>query len=180
MTMTENDTRPFVPTNDTRPFVPTEDREIVELPDGRALRLLIECDEDTTINDYDCYGRVAWVGRDRYTGLPSNRPDDFDGRARKLWTRSDAFWWQPPADVADADLLAMSRHVADLMEYGFHVYVVELLGEEDDADFYGRRPVLDVLGALGGVDTTDSAYVQEIVGGIVAEGLEDAEDLVRW
>lgn len=163
--------------NDTRPFVPTDDREIVELADGRALRLLIQPDHDTTINDYDCYGRVAWVGRG-HGGYPPNRPDGFNGRARKLWTSSDAFWWQPPADVADADLVDMSYHVRDLMEYGFHVYIVELLGEE--TDYYGRRPVLDVLGALGGVDTTDPSYVQEIVGDIVSEGLEDADELVRW
>lgn len=164
---------------DTRPFVPTEHGEIVELPDGRALRLLVEVDQDTTINDYDVYGRVAWVEHDRGTRYPRNRPAGFDGRARKLWTRSDAFWWQPPADVTDVDdLAAMTHHVQDLMEYGFKVIVVELLAADRDA--YSRRIVVDVLGAIGGVDTDDPSYVQELVGEIVGERLEDAEEVVRW
>lgn len=168
---------------DTRPFVPTEHDEIVGLEDGRALRLLVEHDPDTDINDYDCYGKVAWVGRDRNTGLPSNRPEGFNGRARKLWTRSDSFWWQPPSDVRDEDLRDMAHHVSELVEYGFRCYVVELLGQEEDTDAVGHRPVLGV-NALGGVDTEDPSYVQEIVGDMARDLLGgddgDADDLIRY
>ena len=164
--------------NDTRPFVPTNDGETVELADGRALRLKVEHDPDTDINDYDCYGKVAWVETDRNTGY-TIRPEGFNGRARKVWARSDAFWWQPPADVSDEDLSSMAHHVAELVEYGFRVYVVELLGREEDTDAVGHRPVLDVH-AIGGVDTEDPSYVAQLVEEMAGEMLgDDAGELVR-
>ena len=47
----------------------TDDGDRFELPDGRSLRLHIEHDPDTSINDYGCYGRtdatatVTWTAR---------------------------------------------------------------------------------------------------------------------
>lgn len=145
-----------------------EDGATVELEDGRRLRVRVVADEDASVNDYDCYGRIAWVEKDRDYGRDKPRPEGFDGRAHKLSTyHGERFWWQPPWDMGmPADDLARSRgQIVELVEYGFHGIILELL---DGEDAYHRPIVVDVA-SLWGIDDVGSEYVREIVGELVGE-----------
>lgn len=89
--------------------------------DGRTYRATFSTvpDEWSAINDYDCWGKVEWCDR----GMFPKRPDGFDGAARKLWTRSDPFWWQPPEgitpDTPGIDFDELVGDVRAIVEYGF-------------------------------------------------------------
>ena len=140
----------------------------VDLPDGRALRVRIETDHDTEVGDYECYGRVAWVETDRDTGQAKSRPEGFDGRALKLHAYGgDTFWWQPPYDMGmpDDDLPRSRAQVIELVSFGFHGVIVELL---DGHDAYGEPIVRDVA-SLWGVDDIADEYVRSVVADLVEE-----------
>ena len=133
----------------------TDVGDTLELDDGRRLRLVVEHDEHTRINDFDCYGRTDEYSYG-YTWPEGHRarPDDFDGNAEKLsYDRNTWMWWQPPSDVSRGsdEFRALRSHVIDLLERGFDRIGLELLG---DNDFYGRPIVLDATW-LGGCDSTD-------------------------
>ena len=89
-----------------------------------SARFITDVDDCFDLNDWDCYGRVQWAGR----GGRSDRPAGFDGAARKLWTRNDCFWWQPPADLVNNNLALaeLLPKVRDILEYGFRVWKVEV------------------------------------------------------
>ena len=85
-------------------------------------RFITAEDRFTSIDDFeDWYGRVKWA---RW----GDRPDGFDGAARKIWTRSDCYWWQPPADIVNNNLrlAEMMGTVRNILEYGFQVARVEI------------------------------------------------------
>lgn len=89
---------------------------------GYKVTVLSTPDELTEMSDYeDCYGKVAWIGRNSHH---DQRPDGFDGAAMKVWTQSDVVWWQPPAYIKnDAQTLSETAMVVkDILSYGFHSY----------------------------------------------------------
>ena len=101
------------------------DYESLDLPDGSTLRVEMLPDTDTSILDGDAgdwFGALTWDdGRTNAYGY-RERPDGFNGRARILERDRDArLWWQPPADVSDADLPALASHVSEILTYGYRV-----------------------------------------------------------
>jgi hypothetical protein len=74
----------------------------VEISNGVTVRVKAVADNETRLEDTDCFGTLHWPERDSRV-----RPASCDGAARKLQTRSGYVWWQPPKDVlADAKVLA--------------------------------------------------------------------------
>lgn len=114
--------------------------------DGTRWRFRFDADEDTRINDFDCYGKIETVRS--YDGR-STRPATFDGRARIL-SREYGWhtWWQPPTDISDSPDHTF-RLLRDIWDYGFTRVVVERLADNDDA--YGRPVVLEYHG-IGGIE----------------------------
>lgn len=135
--------------------------------DGRVWTVRTEPDEWTNIMDGDAgdwYGELSWDGPRNAYGWHT-RPDGMDGRARKIMhDRDAAIWWEPPADVTDADMLrTMARQLRDILEYGYNVVVVET----DDGRF----------AALGGVEPfADGPYLAGIVGELVDEIAHEIHD----
>lgn len=118
----------------------------VTLPDGRIVRFKEEPDWGTSIDDFvDCYGKVSHIGK--WDDRPQ-RPDDFDGRARIVRSVHDRYWWQPPQDLADEYLNNTLRLVSEILEWGFYVYVVEVL---ELCGSCGRPEVTDTF-AMGGME----------------------------
>ena len=151
----------------------TGDGDTFELEDGRTLRLKVEPDDDSSIMDEQgegvwC-GRLAWVNRDRWTGHDAPRPDGFDGRARKLQRNSgDPIWWQPPEDLDADNIVAMSKTLLDLLEYGYCGVIVELC---DGEDAY-HRPIVVKTASLWGIEPfPDKDYLAEVVRELVEEVL---------
>lgn len=74
----------------------TDHGDTVPLVPGYDVRLVVEYDEDCSIDDEDpeVIGRLQWERSDQ-------RPNGFDGAARILerhW-RDGRLWWQPPTDL---------------------------------------------------------------------------------
>lgn len=127
----------------------------VTLDTGQVLRFREEPDNDTRINDFDCLGKVAPIGRWEYQ---PKRPEGFDGMAEKVHTQGDSFWWQPPADLREGWVTSplrdtLRQSVQDILDYGFRVFTVELC---DGENAYGDLIVVDYA-SLGGVEPFMSA-----------------------
>lgn len=145
----------------------SDDGDTFELAGGQKLRLRIEVDQDTEINDSDCYGKVEWIQRGHHQ---DPRPDGFDGKARKLWGASDPFWWQPWDGATDAQIAEFIPLLRELMEYGFKVVVLELL--EVTTDSRGGEHEVEIDRAcLGGVD----AFYPDLIGELIGELRSTAE-----
>ena len=140
-----------------------EDGAVVKLDDGTALRVRIEPDYDTNINDFDCYGAVEPAST-RYNDYEEGprRPDGFDGNAEKIeYARGAWMWWQPPADIPRTDpaFPKFRDAVRDILEMGFSGVILERL---DGTDAYGRDIVTDVA-SLWGIDSLADSYLREVV-----------------
>jgi hypothetical protein len=133
--------------------------ERVTLADGRLLRLCRDHDTDTSINDYDCYGRVEPVREQPHSYRDAPRPEGFDGAAVKIidaW--GDRWWWQPTLELwgtpraewhADAERRRREiDNVRDLLTWGFGILRVELC---QGTDAYGRPIVVDYA-TVGGIE----------------------------
>lgn len=152
--------------------------ELLDGYDGRSLLLTIESDQDISVNDFDCYGRVEWVDDRQQNdyGYPVGRPAGFDGNAEKLHVGRgcDACWWQPPAgsDRGTVEFRDLRQLVEDVLEYGFATYVVEL---REGTDHYGRPIVIDSE-SLGGVEPgpVDTYIVDQLVADILSR-IEETE-----
>jgi hypothetical protein len=107
------------------------------LPDGRIVRFREEQDTDTSINDFECWGRVKYVASpyDR-DGNRAGRPAEFDDLAEKILTdRGDTYWWQPTLELwgipasqwhASESLRESNRaEVRNLLNYGFRLLTLE-------------------------------------------------------
>lgn len=127
---------------------------------GRVtVTVALDQDHDTTLDDYDLYGKIEWI--DRYRGAPQ-RPDGFDGAARILWPQSDRYWWQPPEYLkGDPDIIeAVAEQVQDIVNHGFTMMSVtlEVEGREEHAAY------------LGGLEPfTDEEYLTEVARDLVRE-----------
>lgn len=152
-----------------------EDGDRFTLEDGRELVLRVEPDQCASIMDEQ--GDGAWCGwlewdRPHPYSVYRSRPDGFDGRAEVIRSdRGDRLWWQPPADAMPGTELHASLRstIGDILDYGYYAYVLELLAPEDQADHYGRRPVLNAA-SLGGVEPfADKDHVRSIVSDMLEE-----------
>lgn len=124
-------------------------------------------DEDTRINDYDCYGKVEWRKPDPYRR--DRRPKGFDGMAEIVWGYNEAYWWQPPADLRSGwhnyeHKDHLRNCVREILAFGFYVYKVELCKGEDA---YGNPIVVDYA-TIGGIepliDNDDKAsYLADLI-----------------
>lgn len=103
----------------------------ITLDNGIVLKLRIEPDDSTSVNDFDCYGKIAHAQLHPYTGYYKDRPDGFDGCAELLRTMGDTFWWQPPVfDKKDREYWhtnigyrnTMRTQIRDLLDFGFVEY----------------------------------------------------------
>ena len=100
--------------------------ETVKLSNGMTLRFRRTPDHDTTLNEFDCYGKTEWVpAGDR------SRPAGFDGMAEKIWSYNDWCWWQPPADLRSGwhnyeHKNSLRTTVRNIVSFGFDIYWLEL------------------------------------------------------
>lgn len=79
-------------------------------------------DEFSNLGDLpECYGRFEFLDRGHHQ---DQRPEGYDGRALKLWTASNPYWWQPPDGVTGENLAALRSTVLDILSFGFVVYAV--------------------------------------------------------
>ncbi len=148
----------------------TDDGDEFELPDGRSLRLKIKADECMRLSDDDWYGEISDWYRHSYGEGRTDRPSHFDGRARKLRTQSYWCWWQPPKDLTDEQLAKFAATMQDIAQYGYQLYVLELLEGEDA---YGQ-PIAIEFQALGGIEPfADAEYVRDFVSEMINDlGIE--------
>lgn len=130
----------------------------ITLPSGDVVLATLDYDHGTTINDFDCYGKVFPVSRNTWNGRIAARPATCDGAAEIItFDRGETVWWQPPVfDKADRrywhtnpDYRREVRNkVEDLLVYGFYLLRVELCR---GTDVYGRPIVID-FSTLGGLE----------------------------
>lgn len=149
----------------------TDDGDLMELPDGRTLRLRVEVDMDyDPFVDMDYYGKIASL--DRYG---RQRPEGFTGNAEKLSIFNDVIWWEPPTGPdfgvkrSDPGFKEFRSLVQDLASFGGKVVTVEVL---DGKDAYGR-PIVVGVASLGGIDSLENGYLAEVVKELVDEALAE-------
>jgi len=145
-----------------------DDGDTLELDDGRMLRLKTNVDQDATINDFDCYGKIS-TEHERTTDYGyKSRPSDMTGNAEKLWYGNDGpWWWEPPADVkrTDPNFPALRDSVRELLAFGFKGVILELC---EGTDYYGN-PVVIRAASLWGIDGLDNGYIHEVVSDLASE-----------
>ena len=93
--------------------------------DGYQLKLISEGDNHSHINDYDCYGKIAWGG--------SVRPHEFDGSAEVIKRSGDGRLWWLPYREGHKVFTDCRATVIEIAEYGFQCYGLELWGPALDA-----------------------------------------------
>ena len=149
-----------------------EDGDTLEIDETRTLRLRVEPDDRSLLDDQgpDMWcGELEWVRPNRdYVGrYMTRRPDGYNGRARILERDNGyALWWQPPTDVPDDRLDSFAATLRDLLEYGYVGIVLELL---EGTDAYGR-PIVTRSESLWGVEwNADRHYVDDVVSDLWAE-----------
>lgn len=143
----------------------------LELPNGATIRITIESDEYTEINDFDCYGTTQWARNNPYNGQPV-RPHTFNGCAEKITTdHGSTLWWQPylptKADRREwhtnHEYRTQQRYlVRQIIEYGFHTYRAEYC---HGTDAYGKLIVIDyaVLGGIEPLSDPDICAIADVV-----------------
>jgi len=151
------------------------DGDVIELEDGRQLRLKVVPDEDTSIFDEPFWGEFQWVrGDSDYAPARSRRPDEFDGNAEIIAKdHGSCLWWQPPrGDYAlshgrgTPEFAEFRQSVKDLLEYGFCGVMLELL---DGVDAY-QRPIVVEVESTWGIDSLNNGeYLAEIVKELAGE-----------
>jgi hypothetical protein len=135
----------------------TDDGDVIDLPDGRKLRLRVEHDDINPFNEYETYGKIETGVRTGFTD--DGRPDGFDGNSERLMHQC---WWQPPTDGpkrGTEEFAKFRRLVLDLINYGMHWVALEVL---DSEDAYGR-PIVVSVASLGGIDSLEDGYLAEVV-----------------
>jgi hypothetical protein len=169
----------------------------LDLPDGRVATLALVSDDcmigqwrDTSgkveSHSDDVFGVFQWRGKDSTYGYPSERPRDFDGRARVFTCygqgceRIDgSVWWQPPADVAEADLPKLEKTVRQWLagDWGHVGVVVSILdgNEEIGTD--------SLWGVDYGYPESNGSHLLEVTAECLVEaGIEDTSTagVARW
>lgn len=146
--------------------------DMIDVGDGRQIRLKIEPDTDTTINHFDCYGKTSKIF-DYYRERYSHRPDDMNGNAEKLQIGSgDWIWWQPPDPKetgapkrGTAEFAKMRQQVSDLLEFGFCGVILEVL---DGRDAY-HLPIVTDTASLWAIDSLEHGYLTVLISDLIGE-----------
>lgn len=130
----------------------------VALDNGVTVTFTTDSDSDTSINDFDCYGKIHWIERRSDWAASPRRPDNFDGMAEILTTNyGDRYWFQPYCDGkeyrrlwhTDAEYRNANRQqVMDLLNYGFQTYTVELFRTCESC----QRPESLTYRTMGGIE----------------------------
>ena len=114
-------------------------------------------------------GRIEFGHTDPISGR-SWRPDEFDGRARKLTNRyGDDIWWQVPGDIPDDQIRPMANFLSDLMEFGYVGVIVESVSTCPTCSQYTNesRSIWGIESPLCGA--LDDGYLATTVGELVDE-----------
>lgn len=140
------------------------DNRFLDLGENTRVGMLIESDDDASINDYEeCYGKVA--EGPRRMGGHAPRPDGFDGNAEKLWYGNyGPWWWQPPEGTkrGTKEFSELRSLVAELLGFGFYVVSLQLQTRCDQGHWHTVNAA-----ALGGIDSVDRTNLIYIVGGLL-------------
>lgn len=150
-----------------------QDGDMLTLPDGRRLRLTVERDDCTSINDFDCYGKADKFSHD-WRDMQRPRPEGFTGAARRLEIdRGVWIWWEPYRDESKVyDSPEDVRLARDLLHYGFSRVGVMVL--EPLTDSQGRIHWCEVDSKwLHGIDDATGDYLAEVVADLTWEVLDD-------
>lgn len=140
----------------------TTDGDTIQLSERFSLRLDIRPDEDTSIEDYDCFGKIEESRRTNDYGWPV-RPDGFDGAARIVdRDRFSVTWWQPWEGASEEDAKKFLPTLSDLRNYGWDLIGLTLV--EHVSDSCGGTHEVDVTTAwLGGVEAMcEDSYRSEV------------------
>lgn len=135
-----------------------------DFDDGTTLRVTVETDHDTNLDDFDCYGTFADANASHWRGFKNvQRPEGFDGNAEKLWYGNDGpWWWQPSPDGPKRGTPEFARerdHIRELLAFGF-VGVIVALRETCDCCDHAHETESD---SLWGIDSLDDDYGIDIV-----------------
>ena len=152
------------------------DDETVNIGDRFALELKFEYDDLTTINDFDCYGRVSFNTRKNWYSNTGSRPEDFDGMAEIIDWRDGRAWWQPPTDCRDQWYSdpkfrsSLRQQVRDILDYGFQTVFLNLI---ETCDHCGTRRTID-FAVLSGIEplldsNLMSVYVHDLAADLQLE-----------
>ena len=127
-----------------------EDKDTQTLHNGMVLRLRLEPDVDTTVEDDEFNGKFEWS---------KTRPSGFNGNAEVIRNdRGGNLWWQPSEFMAKRGTPEFDYHkgiIMEQVEYGYVVLFVELC---EGTDYYGADIVRDSE-ILGGVMATDGECI---------------------
>lgn len=146
------------------------DGDEFELTDGRKLRLHIEPDWDTDINDYDCYGKIEWSDNNHHGSV---RPDGFTGRAVVMDRNAhQTLWWEAYEELTEEEVRETEPFVRRLIEEGFcqvGLVLIEVLH-----DSLGKTHEVEVSTAwMGGVDEFCSNVVGELLNQLIDQEDDD-------
>jgi hypothetical protein len=156
----------------------------VKVGDKFVLKFSAESDIDISpmehINDCDCWGRVAWGARNRDTGR-QERPEGFTGAACKVYQDGyDVIWWEPYRDDSRVynspeDRRSVERLLAD----GFYYVCLDVMELctviGADGREVGRRYEEVASFGMGGIDTLEGGYGEDLVGQLLYEANIDQE-----
>ena len=151
----------------------TDHDDELELPGGYRLKLVVESDPDSQIEDSgDWFGRLEWAKDGDYG---SRRPDGMDGRAKILerdrW--SGSFWWQPPTDIGPEHLDGLESSIRQIMRDGYYWVALELRPPACESCRCAEPPTISQWG-IGGVDDIGAEYIRELTRDLVGEVAHDA------
>ena len=143
---------------------------------GRTFRLSIDPDEYISVNDFDCYGKIAPVTFDRWSGRDLPRPRGFTGRARKIQVdRGDWVWWEPSEDVPTDKIADEARGITRLLQEGFYVVTLTVLAP--CVCHRGACRDCEVARvSLGGIDSLENGYLADVVDDLLSEVAAQLED----
>lgn len=153
------------------------DSLVVTAEGGKAYRLTVryESDNDTTINDFETYGRVSAWTRDSDYG--SQRPHGFGPHARILDSGpGSTIWWEPlpelwgtPKPWTPETFESDWRLARTLWHDGFTMVGV-ILDEQVTDSLGGEHWVTIDQQWLGGCDTLDDpAFRKDVTGDLIHE-----------
>lgn len=137
------------------------DGDTIDIGNGRSLRLSIEPDQDTSVNDYDSCGTIEWTNGDR--------PSNFTGLARIIERdRGSNLWWQPWDGATEQEATEFLPTLTELITYGFSVVGLHLTETITDSLGHDHTVTVDST-YLGGVDDTSPAYLPSILSEMIHE-----------
>ena len=141
-----------------------QERATYLLGDGsQRVVVTLQADEWSDVrDDEDWIGKVAECSRGGWFGH-SERPEGFDGFARKVRDdRGYVYWWQPPVDAVgnDALLTELRRDLVDILSFGYLSGVMVL---ERQCEFGGWHEVgSSCIGMLHPVNVDLAMIVSEL------------------